>query len=87
MHGKRNVECRNILYALFFIPFLRKEGKNMMICRDCNVLMQPVMSFSKNKYEKFYRCPKCCEETKHKKLRDDELVFGEVLDKEIHKRK
>lgn len=57
----------------------------MMICRDCNVLMQPVMSFSKDKHEKFCRCPKCYEETKHKKLRYEELVFGEVLDKEIYK--
>lgn len=56
-----------------------------MICKDCNVLMQPIMSFSKDKHEKFCRCPKCYEETKHKKLRDDELVFGEVLDKELKK--
>ena len=49
--------------------------------------MQPIMSFSKDKHEKFYRCPKCYEdeETKHKKLRDNELVFGEVLDKELKK--
>ena len=58
-----------------------------MICRDCNVLMQPIMSFSKDKYEKFTRCPKCYSETKHRKLRDDELDFGEVLNKEIYKRK
>ena len=49
--------------------------------------MQPVMSFSKDKYEKFCRCPKCYEETKHKKLRDDELDFGEELNKAVHKRK
>ena len=58
-----------------------------MICRDCNIQMQSVMSFSKDKREKFCRCPKCYEETKHKKLRDDELDFGELLSKEIHKRK
>lgn len=46
-----------------------------------------VMSFSKDKHEKFCRCPKCYSETKHRKLRDDELNFGEVLDKEMHKRK
>ena len=57
----------------------------MIICRTCSVPMQPVMSFSKNKYEKFDRCPKCYEETKHKKLRCEELVFGEVLDKELKK--
>ena len=47
--------------------------------------MQSVMSFSKDKHEKFCRCQKCYSETKHKKLRDDELDFGEVLNKEIHK--
>ena len=54
---------------------------------DCNTQMQPVMSFSKHKHEKFCRCPKCYSETKHRKLRDDELDFREVLNKEIHKRK
>lgn len=57
----------------------------MAFCRDCNVPMHPVMSFSKDKHEKFNRCPKCCEETKHVKLRDDELTFGEVLHKELKK--
>ena len=59
----------------------------MQLCKDCYVPMIGVMSFSKDKHEKFYRCPKCFGETKHRKLRDDELVFGEVLNKEIHKRK
>ena len=59
----------------------------MIICRTCSIPMQPVMSFSKNKHEKFNRCPKCFGETRHKKLREDDLDFGEVLNKEIHKRK
>ena len=59
----------------------------MTFCRDCNALMQPVMSFSKDKHENVDRCPKCFGETKHKKLRDDDLDFEEVLSKEIHKRK
>ena len=59
----------------------------MTICRNCSIPMQPVMSFSKNKHEKFNRCPKCYGETKHRKINDNELMFGEVLDKEIHKRK
>ena len=57
----------------------------MIICRTCNITMQPIMSFSKDKHEKFDRCPKCFGETKHKKLRDDELDFGEVLDKQLKK--
>ena len=59
----------------------------MTICKDCYVPMVGVMSFSKDKNEKFCRCPKCYEETKHKKLRDDELDFGEELNKAVHKRK
>ena len=59
----------------------------MTICKDCYIPMVGVMSFSKDKNEKFCRCPKCYEETKHKKLGDDELDFGEVLNIAIHKRK
>ena len=59
----------------------------MTICKDCYVSMVGVMSFSKDKHEKFCRCPKCYSETKHKKMRDDELDFGEVLSRELHKRK
>lgn len=59
----------------------------MIICRTCSVPMQPVMSFSKDKHEKFNKCPRCYGETRHVKLRDDDLNFVEVLDKAIHKRK
>ena len=57
----------------------------MTICKDYYIPMVSVMSFSKNKHEKFCRCLKCYEDTKHKKLRDEELVFGEVLDTELKK--
>ena len=59
----------------------------MKFCKDCNIRVKGVMSFSKDKHERFYRCPKCYGETKHQKLRDDDLDFGGTLDKEIHKRK
>ena len=59
----------------------------MQFCKDCNIRMKGVMSFSKDKHEKFDRCPKCFGETKHRKLQDEELDFGEVLNKAIHKRK
>ena len=58
----------------------------MTICKDYYIPMVSVMSFSKNKHEKFCRCPKCFGETKHRKLQDNELVFGEVLSRELHKR-
>ena len=57
----------------------------MQFCKDCCVPMIGIMSFSSDKHEKFCRCPKCYGETKHQNLRDDNLDFGEVLHKEIHK--
>ena len=70
----------SMLYVLFFIPIFTKGVVVLgYIIR--------IMSFSKDKHEKFDRCPKCFGETKHRKLTDEELDFGEVLDKEIHKRK
>ena len=59
----------------------------MQYCMNCENIMIGVMSFSKDKHEKFCRCPKCYSETKHQKIKDGELDFGEVLDKEIYKRK
>ena len=59
----------------------------MTICKYCYIPMVGVMSFSKNKHEKFNHCPKCFGETRHKKLRENYSDFGEVLDKEMHKRK
>lgn len=59
----------------------------MMICKNCYIPMKGVMSFSQEKHEKFCKCPKCRGETKHRVLKDDELSFGEVLNKSIHKRK
>ena len=59
----------------------------MIICKDCYVPMIGVISFLKDKHEKSDRCPQCFGETKHRKLTDDELDFGEVLNKAIHKRK
>lgn len=51
----------------------------MQICKDCYIPMVGVMSFSKDRHEKFYRCPKCYSESKHQRIKDDELDFGEVL--------
>lgn len=58
----------------------------MQLCKGCNVRMVGVMSFSRDKHEKFSKCPKCYSETKHRKLDEEELSFEEVLDREIHKR-
>lgn len=49
--------------------------------------MVVVMSFSKDKHEKFCRCPKRCSETRHIKINDNELSFGEILHREIKKGK
>ena len=56
-----------------------------MICSSCNIQMVNVMSFSKDKHEKFCRCKKCKQETKYNKLKDEELDFGEVLQRKLHK--
>lgn len=57
----------------------------MQFCRDCNTKMVEVLSFSKDKNEKFNRCPKCYSETRHHKIKDKDLSFSELLDKEINK--
>ena len=59
----------------------------MQYCMNCGNIMMGVMSFSKDKHEKFCKCPKCFSESKHQKLDDNELTFGEVLHKELHKHK
>lgn len=59
----------------------------MKLCKYCYIPMVGIMSFSKDKREKFNKCPKCYSETEHRKLRDNELGFGEVLSRELHKRK
>ena len=59
----------------------------MQFCKDCSTKMVGVLSFSKDKNEKFNRCPKCYSETRHNKIKDNDLNFGELLDNEIRKRK
>lgn len=58
-----------------------------MICKDCGIQMIGVMSFSKDKREKFCQCPKCRGETKHIPIYESELNFREALRKEIQKSK
>lgn len=58
----------------------------MVICKKCYIPMVGVMSFSKDRHEKYCRCSKCMSETKHQKIRDNDLSFGEVLNK-TYKRK
>ena len=59
----------------------------MQYCKDCNTKMVGIMSFCKDKHEKFCRCPKCHAETKHHQINDKELNFGEASGKQIHRRK
>lgn len=51
----------------------------MSLCKYCYTPMVGVMSFSKDKHEMFCRCPRCRDETKHKKIKNDDLDFREVL--------
>lgn len=51
----------------------------MKLCRNCYVPMVSVMSFSIDRNEKFSKCPKCKAESKHYKIKKDDLPFGEVI--------
>ena len=57
----------------------------MVFCKVCNAQMMSVMSFSKDKREKFARCTKCYGETTHNSLRNNELNFREILDEKIYR--
>lgn len=59
----------------------------MMICKNCYISMTNVMSFSKDKHDRFCRCPKCKKETKHMKINENELSFGEYLHKELDRKR
>ena len=59
----------------------------MMICKDCYIPMASIMSFSKDRHEKFCRCKKCYSESRHQKLDEKKLDFREELSKALHKRK
>ena len=59
----------------------------MQYCMNCGNIMIGIMSFSKDKHEKFCRCPKCCSETRHIKLDDSELNFGEYLYRELERKR
>ena len=64
---------------------LRKGGVLMRFCKNCNVKMREVMSFSRDKNEKFNKCPDCFGETIHKKLKQSD--FDKLLEAEIEKRR
>lgn len=59
----------------------------MVVCKNCYIPMTGIMSFSKDKHEKFCRCPKCCSETRHIKINDNELSFGDVLHRELNRKR
>lgn len=57
----------------------------MQFCKDCKAKMVGVMSFSKDKNEKFNQCPKCYLESRHHVIKDKDLNFEETLNNEIKK--
>ena len=59
----------------------------MQYCMNCGNIMMGVMSFSKDKHERFCRCPKCCSETRHIKINNNELSFGEYLYRELDRKR
>lgn len=57
----------------------------MIVCKNCYIPMIGVISFSKDKHERFSRCPKCYSETHHQRIKDDDINFGEELYKKLEK--
>ena len=51
----------------------------MKLCKRCYVLMENVMRFEKGTGMKFYRCPKCFDETRHIKIDKNELFFDNEI--------
>lgn len=50
--------------------------------------MVEIMSFQpgeRNRHDRYCRCPKCYRETKHIKVMNSELSFGEYMNKELRK--
>ena len=50
--------------------------------------MSEAMSFrpgERNRHDRYCKCPKCKRETKHIKIMNSELSFGEYMNKEIQK--
>lgn len=50
--------------------------------------MVETMSFQpgeRNRHDRYCKCPKCKRETKHIKVMNSELSFGEYMNKEIQK--
>lgn len=54
-----------------------------MICKKCYVPMVEVMSFSKDRHEKFCKCPLCKRESKHNRVSDKDLQFDDVYRREV----
>jgi hypothetical protein len=57
----------------------------MRIYKDCNVKMREVMSFSKEKRERFPKCPIYFDESEHKAIEKND--FDEILKREIDNRR
>ena len=74
-----------IIAVIIFIASEKEDRKMIKNCINCGIPMVGVMSFSKNKHERFCRCPKCYSESRHRRVNDDELDFGEILHRNVIK--
>ncbi len=75
------------IHQEFLTNYLICEVMRMQICQKCYIPMVGIMSFSKDKRERFYQCPKCKGETQHNALRNTELDFETILRNECAKQK
>ena len=58
----------------------------MVLCNNCRVMMIPTMSFSQHGNKKYYRCPRCYAESRKYRLDNNELSFGEYLNKAVKRK-
>lgn len=53
----------------------------MKICRNCGFKMEKILSFAPDCNSKFFRCSnlKCSAESRHEKITNHDLKFGESI--------
>lgn len=57
----------------------------VILCEKRSMPIVGVMSFSKDRHERFSRCSKCREETNCIQIKDSELNFREILHRAMQK--
>lgn len=62
-----------LFMIILWMNISRKVDDNMIFCRNCGSIMSEILSFSKDKRERYNKCNKCRNEKLKNKLTDKEL--------------